>query len=121
MSLNCKPGQRAYIARRARSLSCVATMVGIPVHVSAIVQPTTVDEAIAYMADGPLWRLHSPVHCTRCGFPFLLLPDSILKPFDPDSEPKDDEQEDGEGNAPDVKRSAIEFQFGDWFDGVAHG
>lgn len=117
MKLNMRPGAVGRVAHATPFLECTSAMLGMVVRVHELAQPTSITEVAREMLMGPSWLLHGLVHCARCGYPFHILPDAILKPFDPESEPG---EEDNEGADPDIKVPAG-VQVLTTSEGIAHG
>ncbi len=90
--MNMKPHASGWIKGRSRFISCVDNMQGMVVQVEHLSHPgMNLGATIMQCLDGPIWRLRYPVRCAQCGTGHVLLPDSVLQPFDPESEPQDEE------------------------------
>lgn len=89
--LRCKPGQMAMIVQASRMEPCSLLRVGVPVTVSHLVKPSTLDEHLHEGAEGPVWMLAEPLRCPhgRSYCPGIAeMPDRCLRPFDPESKPE---------------------------------
>lgn len=92
--MNCKPNDLATVVRPTiYDETCTRHTRGVVVQVDCMASPAANDYVYKFMeyVHGPLWRLRWPLQCRGCGGYVTMLPDSVLRPFDPDSAPADDE------------------------------
>lgn len=96
--MNCKPNQRVLVVRGCRMEPCAALALGLPTKTANLHQVDNMIDALRDLYDGPSWNLAEPLHCPRrrSGCPGIEhLPDKCLRPFDPESEPAQDEADTG--------------------------
>lgn len=89
--MNCKPGQMALIKRASVMEPCSALRVGVPVTVVSIALPNSLRDLAAEQIEGPAWTLAEPLRCPhgQAGCDGIRrMPDSCLRPFDPESAPE---------------------------------
>lgn len=106
--MNCRPNSRVLVVRPCIAHVCGSRLLGCPVDIGELAQPGTLFDAIAEVVEGPMWLLKQ-AHACPSGSPSCAgldrLPDRCLRPFDPDAEPG---EEDNEGSEPDVGRNRAE-------------
>lgn len=91
MNLRCKPNQLVMIVKASAVHPCSARYVGCPAHVTQLQPLDGLVPLLAEALEGPTWVFKEALRCPHGDATCRgvdRMPDSCLRPFDPESEPE---------------------------------